>query len=298
MAEIGIPRTIPGLVVDAYLLEQSDVDLPARNPSGNKGQYGHVYVWAGVPEKQGASALVGMAALRSGAGLVSVIGEHLSELRPRLIPELMTEEVGGSFFSDKPAEVAVLGPGMGTQAKQWSVFENALRSPWTLVLDGDALTMLSEQGEKAIALINKRSAQTLLTPHPKEAARLLGCSVQQIQSDRYQAIRKLALTFAPAWIILKGRGTIIANKDSELIVVNEGDSGLSKGGTGDVLAGLVGGIVAQTANSQNIQRALAASVFVHGRASCRLSQKQGTQRASFASEIADEIPAVLSELGQ
>ena len=161
LATIQIPRTIAVEKTEALLYGAEDAArLPPRASSGHKGLYGHVFVWAGLPEKQGAAILSCTASLRAGAGLVTLIGEKTSieEARSRLPVEVMTAFYEDGFSPPKSHDVLALGPGMGVEAASWKILEKALDSEFPLVLDADATTLLSLHSAKAKRRLRDRHA--------------------------------------------------------------------------------------------------------------------------------------------
>ncbi len=279
-----------------YTAEDAHETLPPRKASGNKGDYGHLFIWAAEPGKQGASALVAKGALRAGCGLVTIVGRsgEIEGIRSRLGAEIMTRVWEENFEIQKPHHaVGVIGPGFGTTSEDWKILEGALKSPIPLVLDADALNLFSQNKERAITLLAKRKERfTVLTPHPKEAARLLNCETGEIQADRFKAIQRLTSEFKVP-VILKGRGTLIQAPESPIVIVNAGDSGLSKGGTGDLLCGIIGSLLAQSPRHLEM---LPLGVYLHGKASEWVTQAYGHERSTIASDIADTLPKVLREL--
>jgi hydroxyethylthiazole kinase-like uncharacterized protein yjeF len=295
LAQIQIPRELPDLKVDAFLYTEEDTRrLPDRRKASHKGNYGHVYLWAGQSDKQGASSLAALAALRAGAGLVTLFGEasQLEKIRPRLPSEVMTMDFDKDFYSAKPGQIAGFGPGMGTDPSREKILQSACESDWNLVLDADALTLAASMGDRGVKILRNRSGITILTPHPKEAARLLGCEVGEIERDRFAAIRELTDRYQ-ASVVLKGKGTLITVPGNPVLVVTAGDTGLSKGGTGDVLTGIIASLLAQKIAPS---LSLPLSAYIHGRASELCSQKYGQERSTLASEIAGILPDVFKEI--
>jgi len=293
LAPIQIPRLVP-FPVDSFLYTHEDVSrLPLRKKSSHKGDFGHVWVMAGTDEKQGACILSSLGALKSGAGLVTLLGEKetLEKIQPRLPPEVMTETFTTEFFKTKRKGSLVLGPGLGLH--RFDLVQNALRSDWPLVLDADALTLIAGHSKECEELLKKREAiPTVMTPHPKEAAKLLGSSIEQIERDRFEAVKELADKFR-CHIVLKGKGTCIRGPKGPTFILTQGDSGLAKGGSGDLLSGVLGALMLQ---NLTFQQAILLSVYLHGRSSELLTQKTGTSRASLPSEIAGELTTALKEL--
>ncbi len=273
-AEIGIPpRAMDALPPPAvHALEEAGVRerLPARNADAHKGTYGHVLLVAGSWGKTGAAALAGLGALRAGAGLATVA------CRPEALvpvmahaPELMGCELvaeGGLGLSDlnslldaaEGKHAVVFGPGIQRgedTAKLLRAFLEELTVP--CVLDADGLNALGAN----LDVLSHAKGPVLLTPHPGEAARLLGRTVEEIQADRPAAARALAAGRKGVVAILKGARTLIAFDDGALWVNPTGNPGMATGGTGDVLAGALGGLLAQGLSPAD---AAAVGVFAHG----------------------------------
>ncbi len=294
---IQIPRLIP-FEVDAFLYGLEDAQkLPQRRLASHKGTYGHVYVWASEEDKQGGCILASLGALRTGAGLVTVVGEKesLNSLRKRLPPEVMTEVVSEKLFKTKTA-IWIQGPGMGLdkqQEKFFKYFEKALENNWKCILDADALNLIAKNQKRFISILKKaKSDQVILTPHPKEAGRLLGEEVIDIEKDRYKSIQKLTEKFGVT-IVLKGKGTLVKLPSSPCIVISSGDTGLSKGGTGDLLSGILGAFMAQGLTPEI---GIPLGVYIHGKVSERVTQIFGHPRSTIVSDLVSQIPEVLKEL--
>jgi NAD(P)H-hydrate epimerase len=303
VADIGIPRSLvePARV---GLLELADAApaWPPRKPAAHKGDFGHVLVVAGSVGKSGAAVLAATAALRSGAGLVTVATPE-----PVLGPvaaaraELMTEPLaaaGGGFASAAVAralalagarDAVVLGPGIGQSAETQAFARDLVRgcaSP--LVLDADGLNAFA--GGDA-PLLPAREAPTVLTPHPGEMARLAGGSTRDVQSRRTESARGLAARTG-AVVVLKGQRSLIAAPDGRLAVNPTGNPGLATGGTGDVLAGMIGALLARGCDAWT---AATAAVYVHGLAGDRAAARLG-QEALLAGDLVDALPEALRAL--
>lgn len=292
LASIQIPRELQ-FPVDEFWYRKEDISqLPHRNKTAHKGQFGHVHIVLGEPGKQGAALIAAWGALRAGAGLVSIAGtpQQLVEARARFPLEVMTEEISDQAFKNPSEQVWVLGPGLGLD--QSVLLEMALKSVHRLILDADALTLLASHASLVDLLVKRKNTPTVLTPHPKEASKLLGCTVNEVESDRYQAVKELEKKFQ-CFCILKGKGNCIRAPQGPTFVMTPGDSGLSKGGTGDLLSGILGALLAQSISTLH---GVLLSVYLHGRASELLTQKYGTERASIASEIAQEIITAWREI--
>jgi NAD(P)H-hydrate epimerase len=259
LADLDIPPVVfANTKADAELtaIEAIRGWLPQRCNNVHKGTFGHVLAIGGDTGMGGAIRLAGEAALRVGAGLVSLAtrGEHVSAINAAR-PELMARGVGGpqeleSLLED--ASVVALGPGLGQQAWGHALWYSAIASGKPMVLDADALNLLARDD---ISL----PAQCVLTPHPGEAARLLNSDTQTIAIDRFAAVRAIARRFN-AVAVLKGVGTLIASPDGEVAICPWGNPGMASGGMGDVLTGVIAGLLAQGLDAW---RAAYAGVALH-----------------------------------
>lgn len=293
LAEIAIPRDIPVVKPSAFLVEKADVVLPERAKASHKGSFGHVFVVTGSSEKEGAAGLCALGALRAGAGLATLLGESstLESLRSRLPLEIMTENLSDAALSKDT--VFVVGPGLGTSDREWELVKKLLSSSNTLVLDADALTLLGAKKDEASALLQKRTGPVVVTPHPKEASRLLGSSVDAIQSDRFSSAKKIAKEFNAA-CVLKGKGSVLAFVSPlPLLVVDRGSALLAKGGSGDVLAGIIAGFLAQ---GLPMNQAVISAVYLHGRASEIAASEKGENFSTLASEITQYLGKAIAEV--
>lgn len=239
--------------------------LKKRPRNFHKGLAGSLAVLGGAAGMTGAALLAGRAALRLGAGRV-----YLGLLDPTLhvdpvAPELMIRHADDALGLDLDA--MVVGPGLGTSERAETLVGAALASDLPCVLDADALNLIAENEDlrKACA---RRSAETLLTPHPAEAARLLGSTTAAVQDDRVKAARLLSQNLN-AHVVLKGAGSIVVARDGHWFVNRTGHAGLSTAGTGDVLAGFLGALLAQRYGGET---ALVLGVHLHGAAAEGLPQ--------------------------
>lgn len=263
--------------------------LAERDPVSHKGDYGHVFVIGGTSDTLGASVLSTRAALSAGAGLVTWLGDDVSAIRNQLPVEIMTAT---SLEQLKKASTIIVGPGFGTDKQHWDTLKQLLVLEVPIVLDADAITLLQKFGARE--LIKARSSATVITPHPKEAARLLEKETSWIQEDRYRAVAEIAESWA-CICVLKGSGTLVGGVGMPTIVVRSGDAGLAKGGSGDVLAGIIGGFLAQ---KYDPFYAACFSVFIHGRCSQLITQRRGQQHSTTASDVIDQLPEVLRQCRQ
>ena len=261
------------------LMAQTLPALPDRPLTAHKGQFGHVLLIGGDRGFGGSITLSAQAALRCGAGLVSLATrpEHVPAALTRL-PEVMTLGVSSAnqlMGVLAQASVLVVGPGLGLAPWGRSLLSAAAQAKMPQVWDADALNLLSNTD---LALFEG----SVLTPHPGEAARLLGISTQQVQADRPAAARALVKKYSVV-CVLKGAGTLIAGLQGELAQCNHGHPAMATAGLGDVLAGVVGALLAQ---GMNAYEAACLAVWLHARA----GEQQGQLGRGLAAS--DLIPAI------
>jgi len=213
--------------------------LPARHANAHKGHFGHVLAIGGDHGYGGAIRLAGEAALRCGAGLVSIASrtDHahsLSALRPEIMCHGVENRQKLTALARK-ATVIAIGPGLGRSDWGKDMLRTALDCSQPMVIDADGLNLLARDPLSR--------DDWILTPHPGEAARLLDCSTEEIQADRYGAVRRLQRRYGGV-ILLKGSGTLV--DDGKTITVNiTGNPGMASGGMGDVLTGIIAALLAQ-----------------------------------------------------
>jgi NAD(P)H-hydrate epimerase len=268
--------------------------LAPRAIASHKGSHGHVVVIGGDSSFGGAVIMAAEAALRSGAGLVSVItrSAHQSALLARR-PEVMVlgTEDDNANIDDliSRATAIVIGPGLGRSDWARGLMQKALfrqiSAGRPLVLDADALHLLAEKREQGTAEKGTgiKRDNWILTPHPGEAAALLNRSIGEIQDDRYAAVRQLNDIWGGA-CLLKGSGSLICtaeNSRQDIFLCSEGNAGMATGGMGDVLSGVVGGLVAQ---GNSLENSLCAGVCIHGEAA-DLSMQADGQRGMAATDL-------------
>ncbi|MGM0575723.1 MAG: NAD(P)H-hydrate dehydratase [Myxococcota bacterium] len=285
VVDIGFPRAVVEEVGASWRLAGEEAVaglLPPRPAASHKGTFGHVGVIAGLEGKEGAAVLASLGALRGGAGLVTWNrpGSPAGLARP---PEVMTHDTAAGL--DPRSDVLVVGPGMGTGDDARRLLDLARKSGRRLVLDADALNLLAEDGEWSVP------EGAILTPHPAEAARLLGLATPDVQNDRPAAARRVA-EGARGTVILKGAGTLVATHDRPGVVVPVAEPTLATGGTGDVLTGLLGALLGQGLSPHD---AAIVGAFVHGRAGAAAGAGRGHQGV-LASEVAETIPTVVDAL--
>jgi len=278
-----------------------------RAADSHKGTYGHVLLIAGSLGKSGAAILAGRAALRSGAGLVTIATPE--PVQPTVAagqPEYMTEPLkatksgalslrnlaDGTFGElEEGKSVLAIGPGLGTHSQTQEFIRTIVtQTELPVVLDADGLNAFAGHAHS----LRKRKTKFLaVTPHPGEMARLLGVSTKDVQADRVKAARESALKWN-ADVILKGFHTIIASPTGDLFINTTGNAGLAKGGSGDVLTGLLAGLTSQF-GTQDWHRVLTLGVYLHGIAAENSAQAHELSGV-LAQEVVRNIPSSRSRL--
>jgi NAD(P)H-hydrate epimerase len=244
-------------MIDKALVETL---LHRRDPFAHKGTYGIVLVIAGSVGMAGAAVLCARGALRSGAGLVRVsIIQELFPVLQTAVPEAVCRPRSINKKELCGYSSVVAGPGMGINFDEGPIRTVLECNEGTVVLDADYLNRMATD-KLMHDWVKEAKASVILTPHPGEAARLLHCSTEDINRDRENAARALAEQTG-AIIVLKGAGTIVTAPSEEIYINTTGNPGMATGGSGDVLAGIIGGLAAQGLTGMN---AALAGVFVHG----------------------------------
>jgi hydroxyethylthiazole kinase-like uncharacterized protein yjeF len=291
----GIVR-VASLGIDAALLPAPDATLvtPAsfgthlakRRANSHKGQFGDVAIVGGAEGMAGAAILAARAALFAGAGRVFVAALDARLSLDAMHPEIMFRAATG-FQMEK--RTLVVGPGMGDGGR--NLLATAIASDTPLVLDADALNLLAAEPGLQEA-VRTRSQMAILTPHPLEAARLLGVTAKVVQADRLAAARELAARCG-AVVVLKGSGTVLAHPDGQVAINTTGNAGLATGGSGDVLSGLTGTLLAQ---GWDAWPAAQGAVWMHGAAADRLVEQGIGPIGLTAGELPGAIRAVYNSL--
>ena len=274
-----------------HLLELHEVAsaLKPRPKNSHKGMLGSVGILGGAKSMTGAALLAGRAALKCGAGRVYVgmldsEAPALDVLQPELM--LRTPE---HLFEEHSLSCLVTGPGLGQSDTALHWLRQAIASDLPLILDADALNLIATHADFAEQL-RSRKAASILTPHPAEAGRLLGCGNHEIQQDRIGSAQVIASRFN-SMVVLKGASTICALPDDHWYINPTGNPGLSSAGMGDALSGMIGALLAQRLNAK---QAMLLSVFLHGAAADSLV-KQGIGPIGLtASEVTDEARNLLN----
>jgi ADP-dependent NAD(P)H-hydrate dehydratase / NAD(P)H-hydrate epimerase len=281
----------PARLLDAIALHMTEPAdfrdlLRRRDPDSNKGMYGHVLAAGGAPGKTGAAEMMGIAALRAGAGLVTVASAASGFANP----ELMMGELPNSWdaltqASDKKTIVAI-GPGLGTGSEHIAMVRTAVeRLELPMVLDADALNALAGHEWRGPA------APRVLTPHPGEMSRLAGISTREVQAGRIAVARQYAQAHN-CTVVLKGYRTVTAFADGRAWINPTGTPALATGGTGDILTGLIAGTMAQSPRDWNA--AVLAGVYLHGLAA-QMAERVWGERAFIATDLLQYLPEAMRD---
>jgi hydroxyethylthiazole kinase-like uncharacterized protein yjeF len=298
-AHLEMPEAAAGL-----LPAPESVVLPERPHDAHKGTFGTVVVLAGSLGFTGAAYLAATAAARTGAGLVRllvadsiypILAAKCTEVMATPVPEVAPGAVGHAAYDSvlrqlAAAEAGVIGPGLGRDRSTWRlILDLTQHVSCPLVLDADALNALSDSPR----LKGRLGKGRVLTPHPGEMARLTGKSIDAIASDRISAARKAAKEWG-AVVVLKGARTVVAHPDGRTSEDPHEVPALATGGTGDVLAGMIGGLMAQGSDPYS---AAVTGVYIHAAAGRRLSERFGDS-GLLAGDLLLEIPQVMNVLRQ
>jgi NAD(P)H-hydrate epimerase len=280
VAPIGIPARLlddPGYWL--HVSSPSDFRglFEPRARQSHKGDFGHVLVVGGSTGTTGAAAMAGLAALRAGAGLVTVS----AATQQGFPPELMTAPLSDEALRGKT--VLALGPGLGATADSTALVRHlAITAKVPLILDADALNVL---GETPIT-------GCTITPHPGEMSRLTGLPTAQIQSDRVAIARRFA-TSRGATVVLKGQNTVVAFPDGRVWLNTTGGPAMATGGSGDILTGLIAGLTAQFPSQPD--EAVLAAVWLHGRAGDLGAAELG-EKSLIATDLLHYLPKAMQEI--
>jgi ADP-dependent NAD(P)H-hydrate dehydratase / NAD(P)H-hydrate epimerase len=260
--------------------------LAPRPPDGHKGTFGHAFIVAGSIGKTGAAAMCGIAALRAGAGLVTVASDPavLGQISSHA-PELMTESIANLRRAAEGKTVIAMGPGLGRTPETDALVREGLKEfGQPMVIDADALT-----GE-----IRGEGRVRVLTPHPGEMARISGKTAAEIAKDRVGVARTFA-TERGITLVLKGHRTAIAFPDGRVWINPTGSPAMGTGGTGDVLTGLISGFLAQFPTKPD--QAVAAAVYLHGLAG-EIGARALGEKCLIATDLFDYLPDAMEECAQ
>jgi hydroxyethylthiazole kinase-like uncharacterized protein yjeF len=294
-ADLETPNEVRDSEPDSGIIIRENIIhklLLPRRRNTHKGSYGWLLGVGSDLGMSGALRLCGEAALRSGAGKVTLLTrpEHAGLLNVAC-PELMVRGLeGGELLPELLGEVDALVTGTGLGQSGWSqqVFDLCMRASIPLVLDADGLNLLARLLLELDTAELPRG-QWVLTPHPAEAGRLLGLTAAEVQQDRVSAAQRLARRYG-AVAVLKGCGTVVADADGRYAICPLGNPGMATAGSGDVLSGVIGAMLAQ---GLSLWDAACAGVVAHARAG-DLAAEQVGERGLMASDITRQLPAVLN----
>lgn len=301
IVDIGVPydlidRDYPWITQ----FDEVNQSLPVRDPAGNKGTFGQVLIIAGARGFSGAAAMASVSCLRTGAGLVRLAAPAgiMDSLESKLLEVVKVPLQQTSFETISlkaidtilpllaKTDVVVIGPGITTQTETAKFVLKLLRYiKVPLIIDADALNIISQE----LKIFNKIKTDFILTPHPGELARLTKLPIQKINEERIEIATKYAREFGGI-MVLKGPPTIIASPDGKIYLNPTGNSGLATAGSGDVLVGIIAGLLAQ--GLDNFSSAVA-GVFVHGLCA-DLAVKKSNEYSLIAGDLIDYIPGALN----
>jgi len=317
VATIGSPDEAIRSALDLNVITAKDIAplLGPRPRDSNKGMYGHVLVIGGSLGKAGAAAMAGFSALRAGVGLVTVATPRsvlatVAGFHPELMTEPLDETADGTISLQarkKLGEVAesktllAIGPGISRNEETAEIIRKFIaNSEIPIVLDADGLNAFearakdfNRRGRKGTAKDAEKTTLAL-TPHPGEMSRLTGLSTQAIQRDRVNVARSFAKEH-DVILVLKGDRTIVASPNGECWVNTTGNPGMATGGTGDILTGIVAGMIAQ--NPQRAFEAVLAGVYLHGLAG-DLARDQVGEQSLVATDLIHNLPQAIQRVGE
>ena len=307
VADIGIPADVidamelPGQLIVPESVAQLYTD---RWPDTHKGTYGHLLLCCGSTGKLGAGILASRGALRSGAGLVTLAVPASAVIQvdtatPEVMVQPLPETAGGALSQSglnaviklmESMDALAIGPGLSTDPETGKLVEGILKKiDRPVVVDADAINLVAGRVE----VLRARTSATVLTPHPGEMARILDISIAEVQRDRIGAALSAA-SLTGSVVVLKGAGTIIAEPDGNYFINTTGNPGMATGGSGDVLTGMIGSLLAM--GYEPLESSVVA-VHLHGVAG-DLAAQAVTEHALIASDIIDFLGPAIRELAE
>jgi ADP-dependent NAD(P)H-hydrate dehydratase / NAD(P)H-hydrate epimerase len=305
IADIGIPHDVldglEGPHIELLTPEQLRESVEPRTPDSHKGDFGRVTIVAGSRGKSGAAYLAAMGCLRSGAGLVTVATSAsclpiIASMAPEFMTEPLPEAKDGSVTAnavervlEMRQDVIACGPGLGRTAAVGEFVRLLVeRADTPLVLDADAIVAFADDPAR---LIGREERDVIITPHPGEMARLIGSTIDEVQSNRIDVATQFASTHH-VYVVLKGHRTIIATPEGHVFINPTGNAGLATGGTGDVLTGMIAAWLAQLLDAEAACRL---AVFLHGAAGDLAEASEG-QVSMTASDVLLFLGSALTQL--
>jgi NAD(P)H-hydrate epimerase len=313
VADIGFPKQViaaQNIKVQWTTTAQAAEWMPPRPSASHKGTYGRVLVVAGSTGMTGAAALASEAALRAGAGLVTLATpKHLNPILEGLLPEVMTlplpETDAGSLaisatstileFAERTKSVLAMGPGLSQNPETVTLVHQLVRENQErglglrMVIDADGLNALAHD-RKTISLLDK---EAVLTPHPGEMARLADTPIPTLETDRISTAQQFANEHGVT-LVFKGAPTVTSTPTGNVWINSTGNPGMATGGMGDLLTGIIAGLMAQGVSSE---KAAALAVYVHGLAGDITSERSG-MHGLIASDVLKAVPEAISSLIQ
>jgi NAD(P)H-hydrate epimerase len=304
IADIGIPDevidAVSGPHVDLLTRASMRPLVPPRTPDSHKGDFGRVLIVAGSRGKTGAAHLAGIGALRSGAGLVTIAtADSCQAVVAAMAPEYMTEALPETddgldaqavdHVIEIARDVIAIGPGLGQGSGTREFIRQLVdRATMPIVVDADGLNAFAGDPEK---LAGREGRDVIITPHPGEMARLVGMSIEEVQSSRLEIARNFAVVHH-VFVVLKGHRTLIATPDGKVFINPTGNPGMATGGTGDVLTGMIAAWLAQLLDAE---AACKLAVYVHGMAGDLAEADEG-EVAMTSADVAAHLGDAVMEL--
>ena len=313
IADIGFPEQVidaQDIKVNWTTASQAEQWVPPRPSASHKGTYGRVFIVAGSTGMTGAAALASEAALRAGAGLVTLaIPKHLNPILEGLLPEVMTlplpETNTGSLaasatstileFVERTKSVLAIGPGLSQNPETVTLVHQLIREnqeqklSLRMVIDADGLNALA-QSREALSFLNE---DAILTPHPGEMARLTNTPISKLETDRISTAQQFANEHGVT-LVFKGAPTVTGTPNGDVWINATGNPGMSTGGMGDLLTGIIAGLMAQGTSTE---KAAALGVYLHGLAGDIASQRLGAH-GLIASDVLKTVPEAISSMIQ
>jgi NAD(P)H-hydrate epimerase len=286
---------------------EEDMVMPyfhQRDKNSHKGTYGHLFILSGSLGKTGAASMSGKAALKMGAGLVTVgtpkscvpiVARSMDELMTEPLPEtsewtLAEDGLEKILSLLENMDAVMIGPGLSTQKSTAKLVKKLLpRLEIPMVLDADALNIIAED----MALIKNLKAPAILTPHPGEFARLIHTGTKEVLENKIKLVSEFAQEYG-VHIVLKGYRTLISDPSGHMFINPTGNPGMATGGSGDVLSGMLGAMIVQ---EDNLCDAVKAGVYVHGLSGDIAAERLG-EKALLAGDIISFLPEAVKKLGR
>ncbi|MCQ2492474.1 MAG: NAD(P)H-hydrate dehydratase [Lachnospiraceae bacterium] len=299
VSNIGFPKlVINALKPTAYTFTAKDLgNLPARVNHSNKGTYGKVLIVAGAKNMAGACYLSAKAAYMMGAGLVQILTD---EANRTILQTLIPEAVMTTYESDLEAKErleavmgqcksVVIGPGMGVSERTKMLLEILLKNyEGTLIIDADACNVVNDVVKRSGISLREAKPEIIFTPHLKEASRMTGVSVSDIIRERFDVAEAFAKG-NDCVLVLKDARTVVTDGDGFFYINSTGNNGMSTGGSGDVLSGIIAGIAA---GAEDVKEAASLGVFIHGRCGDFAAEEKGV-RSLMAGDLLEYLPAAI-----